>query len=68
MSCQLLPDCPIFTETFAQPAMRVWRDLYCESIAGFAQCKRLELRLRGETPAPDLLPNGQRRGEVLGTE
>jgi hypothetical protein len=67
MACQLLAECPIFAGTLQRPAMRVWRDLYCESSAGFAHCKRLELRLRGVTPDQDLLPNGQRIGEVVGS-
>jgi hypothetical protein len=47
--------------------MRVWRDLYCESSAGYHGCKRLELKLKGVTPADDMLPNGQRISEVVGT-
>lgn len=68
MACQLLAECPLFQSALQQPAMRVWRDLYCESKVGHTHCRRLELRQRGTVPPDDMLPNGLRIGEVVGPE
>jgi hypothetical protein len=66
VACDYLSECPLFATTLKQPAMRVWRDLFCESNVGYAQCVRLQLFLRGVAPADDMLPNGQRVAEVVG--
>lgn len=68
MACDLLAECPLFAGVLQRPAMRVWRDLFCESNVGFTHCQRLELRRRGAVPPDDMLPNGQRVGDLLGTE
>jgi len=66
LPCERLRECPLFNTTLHQPGMRVWRELYCDSLVGYAHCVRLEMFRRGETPSTDLLPNGQHVGEVLG--
>jgi hypothetical protein len=66
LACGYLAECPLFNTTLRQPAMRVWRELYCDSNVGFSHCVRLQLFLKGTMPDDDVLPNGQRVAEVTG--
>lgn len=57
MSCTHTTDCQLFPQFAAEPALKIWKQHFCES--NFKKCARYQLALTGKTAPLELLPNGK---------
>lgn len=57
IECPRIALCEMFPLFKSPGFLEVWKHTYC--VGKFPQCKRYQLFLKGEKPAPDLLPDGK---------
>jgi len=60
MSCPHKTQCELFPLFRLKASLRTWQIRYCDAEDDFRECVRYQATERGETPSPELLPNGRR--------
>jgi ankyrin repeat protein len=57
MSCTHTADCQLFPQFAAEPALKIWKQHFCEG--DFKKCARYQRALTGISVPLELLPNGK---------
>jgi len=57
MSCTHTEDCQLFPQFAAEPALKIWKQHFCEG--DFKKCARYQRALTGVSVPLELLPNGK---------
>jgi hypothetical protein len=57
MTCTHTGDCQLFPQFAAEPALKIWKQHYCEG--EFKKCARFQRSLTGVAVPLELLPNGK---------
>lgn len=57
MPCTHTTDCQLFPQFAAEPALKIWKQHYCEG--DFKKCARYQRSLTGASVPLELLPNGK---------
>ena len=58
MSCTHCDNCQLYAQLAMEPALRLWKQKYCEEI--FDECARFKLAMDGKPVPLTLLPNGKK--------
>ncbi len=66
MTCHHASNCPLYVQFAAEPALKAWRQHYCDN--QFTTCARYKLSETGKPVPLTLLPNGQTLNRVRSTE
>ncbi|HEB59657.1 MAG TPA: ankyrin repeat domain-containing protein [Gammaproteobacteria bacterium] len=66
MTCHHASNCPLYVQFAAEPALKAWRQHYCEN--QYTTCARYQMSETGKPVPLTLLPNGQTLNRVRGTD